>query len=168
MTQRLPTAVARKDFANVLRDSAAGERIKLTRYNKTVAVIIPTKDLADLEDCQKDACGGRVVGAAAERKASPIPGPQGSRPEGSQEERKVTRAANGAQAGDSSPSARACWSRSSARSSRGVRRSRWTSAATGRPYLTTTTVSAVSRTASRTLANPPRTLDASIVFIRHG
>ncbi len=53
MTQRLPTAVARKDFANVLRDSAAGERIKLTRYNKTVAVIIPKKDLTDLEDCQK-------------------------------------------------------------------------------------------------------------------
>ena len=53
MTQRLPTALARKDFANVLRDSAAGERIKLTRYNKTVAVIIPTKDLADLEDCQR-------------------------------------------------------------------------------------------------------------------
>jgi prevent-host-death family protein len=53
MTQRLPTALARKDFANVLRDSAAGERIKLTRYNKTVAVIIPAKDLAELEDCQK-------------------------------------------------------------------------------------------------------------------
>jgi antitoxin (DNA-binding transcriptional repressor) of toxin-antitoxin stability system len=53
MTQRLPTAVARKEFANVLRDSAAGERIKLTRYNKTVAVIIPKKDLADLEDCQR-------------------------------------------------------------------------------------------------------------------
>ncbi len=53
MTQRLPTAVARKDFANVLRDSAAGERIKLTRYNKTVAVIIPKKDLTDLEDCER-------------------------------------------------------------------------------------------------------------------
>ena len=53
MTQRLPTAVARKEFANVLRDSAAGERIKLTRYNKTVAVIIPKKDLTDLEDCEK-------------------------------------------------------------------------------------------------------------------
>ncbi len=53
MTQRLPTAQARKEFANVLRDSAAGERIKLTRYNKTVAVIIPTKDLAELEECQK-------------------------------------------------------------------------------------------------------------------
>jgi len=53
MTQRLPTAVARKDFANVLRDSAGGERIKLTRYNKTVAVIIPKKDLDELEECQK-------------------------------------------------------------------------------------------------------------------
>ena len=53
MTQRLPTAVARKDFANVLRDSAAGERIKLTRYNKTVAVIIPKRDLDDLEKCEK-------------------------------------------------------------------------------------------------------------------
>lgn len=53
MTQRLPTAVARKDFANVLRDSAAGERIKLTRYNKTVAVIISKKDLDELEECQK-------------------------------------------------------------------------------------------------------------------
>lgn len=65
MTQRLPTALARKDFANVLRDSAAGERIKLTRYNKTVAVIIPTKDLADLEDCQKL----RAVEASAEQPA---------------------------------------------------------------------------------------------------
>jgi antitoxin (DNA-binding transcriptional repressor) of toxin-antitoxin stability system len=53
MTQRLPTAAARKSFATVLRDSAAGERIKLTRYNKTVAVIIPKKDLQELEDCQK-------------------------------------------------------------------------------------------------------------------
>ncbi|HEX3903767.1 MAG TPA: type II toxin-antitoxin system prevent-host-death family antitoxin [Polyangia bacterium] len=53
MTQRLPTAMARKDFASILRSSEAGERIKLTRYNKTVAVIIPKKDLAELEDCQK-------------------------------------------------------------------------------------------------------------------
>lgn len=64
MTQRLPTAVARKDFANVLRDSAAGERIKLTRYNKTVAVIIPKKDLTDLEDCQRL----HGVGAPADQK----------------------------------------------------------------------------------------------------
>ena len=53
MTQRLPTATARKSFATVLRDSAAGERIKLTRYNKTIAVVIPKKDLTDLEECEK-------------------------------------------------------------------------------------------------------------------
>jgi prevent-host-death family protein len=53
MTQRLPTAAARKSFATVLRDTAAGERIKLTRYNKTVAVIIPKKDLTELENCEK-------------------------------------------------------------------------------------------------------------------
>ena len=60
MTQRMPTAAARKGFAAVLRDSAAGERIKLTRYNKTVAVIIPKKDLVELEDCEekKKAHGG--------------------------------------------------------------------------------------------------------------
>ena len=69
MTQRLPTAVARKDFANVLRDSAAGERIKLTRYNKTVAVIIPKKDLTDLEDCQKL----HGVGASSEQPESDKP-----------------------------------------------------------------------------------------------
>jgi prevent-host-death family protein len=53
MTQRLPTAAARKGFASVLRHSAKGERIKLTRYNKTVAVIIPKKDLDELEECQR-------------------------------------------------------------------------------------------------------------------
>ena len=31
----------------------AGERIKLTRYNKTIAVVIPKKDLTDLEECEK-------------------------------------------------------------------------------------------------------------------
>ena len=69
MTQRLPTAVARKDFANVLRDSAAGERIKLTRYNKTVAVIIPKHDLDELEDCQK----ARAGDGASEQPASEKP-----------------------------------------------------------------------------------------------
>jgi prevent-host-death family protein len=69
MTQRLPTAVARKDFANVLRDSAAGERIKLTRYNKTVAVIIPKKDLTELEDCQK----ARTEREFSEEPGTPVP-----------------------------------------------------------------------------------------------
>jgi len=53
MAQRMSTAEARRDFANLLRSSAAGERIKLTRYNKTVAVLISKRDLDALEDCQR-------------------------------------------------------------------------------------------------------------------
>ncbi len=53
MAQRMSTAEARKDFAALLRSSAKGERIKLTRYNKTVAVLIPKQDLDELEDCQR-------------------------------------------------------------------------------------------------------------------
>lgn len=53
MAQRMSTAEARKDFAAMLRSSASGERIKLTRYNKTVAVLIPKHDLDALEDCQR-------------------------------------------------------------------------------------------------------------------
>jgi antitoxin (DNA-binding transcriptional repressor) of toxin-antitoxin stability system len=67
MSQRMPTAEARKGFASVLRNSAAGERIKLTRYNKTIAVIIPKKDLVELEDCEekKKAHGGGEQGHEA-------------------------------------------------------------------------------------------------------
>ena len=49
----MPTASARKHFANTVKRSAGGERIKLTRYNKTLAVIIPKKDLAMLEECER-------------------------------------------------------------------------------------------------------------------
>lgn len=53
MTRRIATAGARKNFASLVRRSAAGERIKLTRYNKTVAIVIPKADLEVLEDCEK-------------------------------------------------------------------------------------------------------------------
>lgn len=53
MTIRISTAIARKDFASVLRASARGERIKLTRYDKTIAIVIPKQDLISLEDCEK-------------------------------------------------------------------------------------------------------------------
>jgi len=53
MTRRMATAGARRNFASLVRRSAAGERIKLTRYNKTVAIVIPKKDLEVLEDCEK-------------------------------------------------------------------------------------------------------------------
>jgi prevent-host-death family protein len=52
MTQRIPIADARKNFANVLRRTKDGERVKLTRYNKTVAAIIPKQDLEKLKDCE--------------------------------------------------------------------------------------------------------------------
>lgn len=34
-----------------------GERIKVTRYNKTAAVLIPKRDLERLEECEKQAGG---------------------------------------------------------------------------------------------------------------
>jgi antitoxin (DNA-binding transcriptional repressor) of toxin-antitoxin stability system len=73
MTQRLPTAAARKGFASLLRHSAKGERIKLTRYNKTVAVIIPKKDLEDLEDCHRARAAEASADAKHAGKASRTP-----------------------------------------------------------------------------------------------
>jgi len=52
MTQRIPIADARKNFANLLSRMRDGERVKLTRYNKTVAAIIPKQDLEKLKDCE--------------------------------------------------------------------------------------------------------------------
>lgn len=52
MTQRIPIADARKNFANLLSRTKDGERVKLTRYNKTVAAIIPKQDLEKLKDCE--------------------------------------------------------------------------------------------------------------------
>jgi prevent-host-death family protein len=49
----MPAADARKDFAKVLRSSSHGERIKVTRYNKTVGVVIGKNDLKRLEDCER-------------------------------------------------------------------------------------------------------------------
>lgn len=44
----------------MVKRSARGERIKITRYNKTAVVLIPKSDLDALENCEK---------AAAERKS---------------------------------------------------------------------------------------------------
>lgn len=51
--RRIQAAGARKNFSSLVTKSAAGERIKLTRYNKTVAILIPKRDLEQLEDCEK-------------------------------------------------------------------------------------------------------------------
>lgn len=52
MTQRIPIADARKRFASLVSKMKDGERIKLTRYNKTVAAIVPKHDLEKLKDCE--------------------------------------------------------------------------------------------------------------------
>jgi prevent-host-death family protein len=52
MSKRIAAADARRDFSEVVQQSSRGERIKLTRYGKTQAVLIPARDLAALEDCE--------------------------------------------------------------------------------------------------------------------
>ena len=54
MAQRVPTAVARKQFARMIDKGSRGQRIKLTRYNKTQAVIISKEDLSRLEECEQE------------------------------------------------------------------------------------------------------------------
>lgn len=53
MAQRVATAVARKQFASLVEKGSRGQRIKLTRYDKTQAVIISKEDLTRLEDCER-------------------------------------------------------------------------------------------------------------------
>jgi antitoxin (DNA-binding transcriptional repressor) of toxin-antitoxin stability system len=54
MAQEIATALARKNLARVVRRSAAGTRIKLTRYGKIQAVLIPEDDFVFLESCERD------------------------------------------------------------------------------------------------------------------
>jgi len=57
--RRIQAAGARKNFSSLVTKSAAGERIKVTRYNKTAAVLIPKQDLERLEECEKEATEAR-------------------------------------------------------------------------------------------------------------
>jgi antitoxin (DNA-binding transcriptional repressor) of toxin-antitoxin stability system len=52
MAQEIATAFARKNLARVVKRSAAGTRIKLTRYGKIQAVLIPEDDFVFLEKCE--------------------------------------------------------------------------------------------------------------------
>ena len=54
MTHRIPIAAARKQFASVLAKTKDGERVKLTRYDKTIAAIIPKQDLEKLKECEAE------------------------------------------------------------------------------------------------------------------
>jgi prevent-host-death family protein len=63
--ERISTSKARKEFRDVIRRAANdGRRVKITHYGKTLAGLIPAKDLALLEDCE---------GAHARRKVKKAP-----------------------------------------------------------------------------------------------
>ena len=51
--RRIQAAGARQNFSSLVKKSQAGERIKLTRYNKTAAILVPKRDLERLEECEK-------------------------------------------------------------------------------------------------------------------
>jgi len=54
MVHRIQAAKARKHFASIVERSSQGERIKVTRYGRTLAAIIPKGDLEKLENCEQD------------------------------------------------------------------------------------------------------------------
>ena len=57
--RRIQAAGARKNFSSLVNKSAKGERIKVTRYNKTAAVLISKRDLERLEDCEKQVAASK-------------------------------------------------------------------------------------------------------------
>jgi prevent-host-death family protein len=50
----MSTAEARNNQAQLLRAVRDGGRVKITRYNQTIAVLVSKQDLARLEACEKD------------------------------------------------------------------------------------------------------------------
>jgi prevent-host-death family protein len=75
--KRVPAAEARaamKDLVDAVKDR--NERIKITRYGKTVAYLVPAKDGEHLEHCadELEACSNRLQ--------SETPGTVAVRPEG--------------------------------------------------------------------------------------
>ena len=61
--RRVKSAAARKHFGSLVTKSLLGERIKVTRYNKTAAVLISKRDLERLQDCERSARAKRARGA---------------------------------------------------------------------------------------------------------
>jgi prevent-host-death family protein len=63
---RLAKAEARRRFSEVTtRVGRRGERVKITHYGKTLAVLVSKQDLQRLNDCESD---GPVRAAAADKK----------------------------------------------------------------------------------------------------
>ena len=57
--RRIQAAEARKKISSLVQRSQAGERIKVTRYNKTAAILISKRDLQRLEECERQAMAAK-------------------------------------------------------------------------------------------------------------
>jgi prevent-host-death family protein len=54
MMERIATSKARKEFAELMkRASEQGKRVKITLYGKTLAGLVPAKDLDRLRECEE-------------------------------------------------------------------------------------------------------------------
>jgi prevent-host-death family protein len=53
MAARVAVAAARKQYARLLKRVEQGERVKITRYDRTMAVLIPKRDFETLEVCEE-------------------------------------------------------------------------------------------------------------------
>ena len=70
---RIPKSEARANFSDVVGLAARrGERVKITHYGKTLAVLIPKRDLDKLEDCEDDGDDGATP-AKADKSATVRP-----------------------------------------------------------------------------------------------
>jgi prevent-host-death family protein len=71
---RIPKSEARANFSDVVGLAARrGERVKITHYGKTLAVLIPKRDLDKLEDCEDDDGDDRATPAKAGKSADGRP-----------------------------------------------------------------------------------------------
>lgn len=63
---RIAKSEARKNFSDVVtRAGRRGERVKITHYGKTLAILISPRELEDLDECERLRRSG-AAGAAAQ------------------------------------------------------------------------------------------------------
>lgn len=51
--KRLPIAEARASISDLVHEVKKGSRIKITRYDKTIAWVVPRRDGEALEECEE-------------------------------------------------------------------------------------------------------------------
>lgn len=67
MAKRVAVAEARAYFKDLVQDvRRKGERVKITRYGKTLACIVPVADAKKLEECDEEleVCANKKKAAA--------------------------------------------------------------------------------------------------------